>query len=132
MSFHFILKNFFKLIQLWFNNRPAITIRCIIAVKILMVILGYIKVFKRKNKEEVLRLIISKAWEDIDYRKNLITDPLIAIENLTGAKIILPEGITLVVNDQTDKSKVYMNIPSEPDIEDIELTEDQLEFIAGG
>jgi len=87
---------------------------------------------QRKNKEEVLRLIISKAWEDIDYRKNLITDPLIAIENLTGAKIILPEGITLVVNDQTDKSKVYMNIPSEPDIEDIELTEDQLEFIAGG
>lgn len=87
---------------------------------------------QRKNKEEVLRLIISKAWEDIDFRKNLITDPIIAIENLTGAKIILPEGKTLVVNDQTDKSKVYMNIPSEPSIEDIELNEDQLELVAGG
>ncbi|WP_121323112.1 NHLP leader peptide family RiPP precursor [Flavobacterium marginilacus] len=87
---------------------------------------------QRKNKEEVLRLIISKAWEDIEFRKKLISDPIIAIENLTGAKIILPEGKTLVVNDQTDKSKVYMNIPSEPDIEDIELTEDQLEIIAGG
>jgi hypothetical protein len=85
-----------------------------------------------KNKEEVLRLIISKAWEDIDFRKNLIADPIVAIENLTGAKIILPEGKTLVVNDQTDKSKVYMNIPVEPSIEDIELSEEQLEIIAGG
>jgi hypothetical protein len=87
---------------------------------------------QNKNKEEVLRLIISKAWEDSDFRKNLITDPIKAIENLTGAKIILPEGKTLVVNDQTDKSKVYMNIPIEPSIEDIELSEEQLEIIAGG
>jgi hypothetical protein len=87
---------------------------------------------QRKNKEEVLRLIVSKAWEDIDFRKSLVTDPITAIENLTGVKIILPEGKTLVVNDQTDKSKVYMNIPSKPDIEDIELTEQQLEIIAGG
>jgi hypothetical protein len=87
---------------------------------------------QRRNKEEVLRLIISKAWEDIDFRKSLLTDPIIAIENLTGAKIIIPEGKTLVVNDQTDKSRVYMNIPSEPNIEDIELTEEQLEIIAGG
>jgi hypothetical protein len=77
-------------------------------------------------------LIVSKAWEDIDFRKSLVTDPITAIENLTGVKIILPEGKTLVVNDQTDKSKVYMNIPSKPDIEDIELTEQQLEIIAGG
>ena len=87
---------------------------------------------QRKNKEQVLRLIISKAWEDIDFRKNLIMDPITAIESLTGAKIILPEGKTLVVNDQTDKSMVYMNIPIEPSIEDIELSEEQLEIIAGG
>nr|WP_315241486.1 NHLP leader peptide family RiPP precursor [uncultured Flavobacterium sp.] len=87
---------------------------------------------EQKNEEEVLRLIISKAWEDINFRKSLVSDPIKAIENLTGAKIVLPEGKTLVINDQTDKSKVYVNIPSEPNIEDIELTEDQLEIIAGG
>jgi hypothetical protein len=32
--------------------------------------------------------------EDIDFRKSLLTDPIIAIENLTGAKIILPEENT--------------------------------------
>ncbi|OOV17411.1 TOMM propeptide domain-containing protein [Flavobacterium sp. LM4] len=87
---------------------------------------------EQKKEEEVLRLIISKAWEDINFRKCLVSDPIKAIENLTGAKIVLPEGKTLVINDQTDKSKVYVNIPSEPNIEDIELTEDQLEIIAGG
>lgn len=87
---------------------------------------------EQKKEEEVLRLIISKAWEDINFRKSLVSDPINAIEDLTGAKIILPEGKTLVINDQTDKSKVYVNIPSEPNIEDIELTEDQLEIIAGG
>ncbi|MFH6995083.1 hypothetical protein [Flavobacterium sp. FlaQc-48] len=87
---------------------------------------------EQKKEEEVLRLIISKAWEDTNFRKSLIADPLRAIENLTGAKIVLPEGKTLVINDQTDKSKVFVNIPSEPNIEDIELTEGQLEIIAGG
>lgn len=87
---------------------------------------------EQKKEEEVLRLVISKAWEDSNFRKSLIADPVKAIENLTGAKIVLPEGKTLVVNDQTDKSKVFMNIPSEPNIEDIELTEEQLEIIAGG
>ncbi|WP_291150237.1 NHLP leader peptide family RiPP precursor [Flavobacterium sp. UBA7680] len=87
---------------------------------------------EQKKEEEVLRLVISKAWEDANFRKSLIADPIKAIENLTGAKIVLPEGKTLVVNDQTDKSKVYMNIPSEPNIEDIQLSEEQLEIIAGG
>ncbi|TDW51700.1 putative ribosomally synthesized peptide [Flavobacterium sp. 270] len=87
---------------------------------------------EHKKEEEVLRLIISKAWEDTNFRKNLISDPLKAIEDLTGAKIVLPEGKTLVINDQTDKSKVFVNIPSEPNVEDIELTEEQLEIIAGG
>jgi hypothetical protein len=87
---------------------------------------------EQKKEEEVLRLILSKAWEDVNFRKNLIANPISEIENLTGAKIVLPEGKTLVFNDQTDRSKVYVNIPSEPDIEDIELTEKQLEIIAGG
>ena len=87
---------------------------------------------EHNKEEELLRLVISKAWEDINFRKNLVSDPIKAIENLTGAKIVLPEGKTLVINDQTDRSKVYVNIPSEPNIDDIELTEDQLEIIAGG
>ncbi|WP_415328992.1 NHLP leader peptide family RiPP precursor [Chryseobacterium sp. MMS23-Vi53] len=85
-----------------------------------------------KTAQQVLQLVISKAWEDQNFRKELIENPVTAIENFTGAKIILPEGKELVVADQSDNSKIFVNIPSEPDLENMELSEDQLEAIAGG
>ncbi|MCC5613118.1 NHLP leader peptide family RiPP precursor [Nostoc sp. CHAB 5834] len=85
-----------------------------------------------QRKQEIIETIISKAWEDTSFRKDLLTDPVSAIEKLTGVKVVLPEGKSLVINDQTDKSKVYVNIPAEPEIENMELTEEQLETIAGG
>lgn len=85
-----------------------------------------------QRKQEIIQTVISKAWEDSNFRKDLIADPVTAIEKLTGVKIILPEGKTLVIADQTDKSKVFVNIPAEPEMENMELTEEQLESIAGG
>ncbi|MGF7219178.1 hypothetical protein GGR92_005360 [Spirosoma lacussanchae] len=85
-----------------------------------------------QRKQEIIEKIISKAWEDVNYRKELLTDPIKAIEKLTGVKVAIPEGKTLVVNDQTDKSKIYVNIPAEPEIENMELSEEQLEAVAGG
>lgn len=85
-----------------------------------------------QRKQEIIEAIISKAWEDINYRNELIADPIKAIEKLTGVKVAIPEGKTLVITDQTDKSKVYVNIPAEPEIENMELSEEQLEAVAGG
>lgn len=84
------------------------------------------------KKQQVIQKVISKAWEDIKFREELLVTPVEAIEKLTGVKIVLPEGKELVVVDQTDKSKVYVNLPAEPEIDNLELTEDQLEAIAGG
>jgi hypothetical protein len=85
-----------------------------------------------KTAQQVLQLVISKAWEDLSFRKELIENPVTAIENLTGAKITLPEGKELIIADQSDNSKIFVNIPSEPDLENMELSEGQLEAIAGG
>lgn len=85
-----------------------------------------------QRKQEVVEAIISKAWEDENFRKELLAEPIKAIEKLTGVKVVLPEGKSLVITDQTDKSKIYVNIPAEPEIENMELTEEQLETIAGG
>ena len=85
-----------------------------------------------QRKQEIIQTVISKAWEDLSFRKELIADPVTAIERLSGIKIVLPEGKTLVIADQTDKSKVYLTIPAEPEMENMELTEEQLESIAGG
>ncbi|WP_228378852.1 NHLP leader peptide family RiPP precursor [Chryseobacterium hispalense] len=90
------------------------------------------EIMEVKTAQQVLQLVISKAWEDQTFRKELIENPVAAIESLTGAKITLPEGKELIVADQSDNSKIFVNIPSEPDLENMELSEDQLEAIAGG
>lgn len=84
------------------------------------------------RKQEIIEAIISKAWEDTSFRKDLIEDPIKTIEKLMGVKVVLPEGKSLIITDQTDKSKIYVNIPAEPEVENMELTEEQLEAVAGG
>lgn len=76
--------------------------------------------------------IVQKAWEDSQFKSELVANPVAAIEKLTGQKLNLPQGKTLVVRDQTDESTVYINLPAKPNTEDLELNEDQLEAVAGG
>jgi hypothetical protein len=76
--------------------------------------------------------IVQKAWEDATFKQELLDNPVDAIEKLTGKKLNLPEGKTLVVRDQTDESVVYINIPAVPSIDNVELNEEQLEAVAGG
>ncbi|UZO82188.1 NHLP leader peptide family RiPP precursor [Aquimarina sp. ERC-38] len=75
--------------------------------------------------------IINEAWENESFKQELIADPVAAIEALTGKKLNIPKGKTLVVRDQTAEDTVYINIPTAP-AEDVELNEDQLEAVAGG
>jgi hypothetical protein len=76
--------------------------------------------------------IVQKAWDNADFKNQLIDNPVATIEKLTGNKLNIPAGKTLVVRDQTNESTVYINIPSKPNMEDIELSEEQLEVVAGG
>lgn len=77
--------------------------------------------------------IVQKAWDDVTFKQELIANPVAAIEKLTGNKMNLPEGKTLVVKDQTDESKVYINIPAPAKQSvDVELNEEQLEAVSGG
>ncbi|MBB4807376.1 putative AlkP superfamily pyrophosphatase or phosphodiesterase [Chryseobacterium defluvii] len=76
--------------------------------------------------------IVQKVWDDAEFKKALFRDPVETIENFMGKKINLPEGKTLVIKDQTDESTLYINIPAEQNLEDVELNERQLEAVAGG
>ncbi len=84
------------------------------------------------KEQKFLQKIVHEAWENEPFKKELISNPIVAIEKLTGKKINLPEDKTLVVKDQTDETIVYINIPSEPNFDDVELNEEQLEVVAGG
>ena len=76
--------------------------------------------------------IVQKAWEDANFKKALVDNPVAAIESFTGQKLNLAAGKTLVVTDQTDEQTVYFNIPATPDFTNLELNEEQLEAVAGG
>ena len=75
--------------------------------------------------------IVQKAWDDASFKNELTANPVAAIEKLTGKKLDIPAGKTLVVRDQTDESTVYINIPAKPEV-NVELNEEQLELVAGG
>lgn len=87
---------------------------------------------KITQEQKLYQEVIQKAWEDTEYKKKLIANPLDAIEKLTGVRLNLPEGKTIVVRDQTDESTVYINIPAIQEMGDVELNEEQLEAVAGG
>lgn len=84
------------------------------------------------REQQLFQNIINKAWDDETFKAALLTNPVQAIEELTGEKVHLPEGKRLVVRDQTSEETIYINIPAEQKMDDVELNEEQLEAVAGG
>lgn len=83
------------------------------------------------QEHKLYQEIVQKAWEDEAFKSQLVADPVAAIEQMTGRKLELPEGKTLVVRDQTAENTVYINIPASAEV-DAELNEEQLEAVSGG
>lgn len=84
------------------------------------------------NDQKILDAIVKKAWEDPTFKSNLITSPVATIESFLGHSIHLPEGKNIAFVDQTDSSTIFINIPAEVNMEDVELNEEQLDLVAGG
>lgn len=85
------------------------------------------------QEQKLYAEIVQRAWEDAEFKKELVANPIAAIEKFIGTKLNLPEGKTLVVRDQTDESAVYINIPAAAKHSvDTQLSEEQLEAVAGG
>lgn len=87
---------------------------------------------KQSREEKILSDILFQAWEDEAFKQRLIESPLKEIEKLTGEKVSLSQGQKLIVQDQTDSSIIYINIPPKPDMDDVELKEEELDLVSGG
>lgn len=84
------------------------------------------------KEQEVLKRVINKAWEDETFKQELIENPVTAIEKFIGERLNIPEGKELIVRDQTSDKIIYINIPAEEILDDVELNEEQLSSVAGG
>ena len=86
----------------------------------------------QKKIKETLTQVLAEVWENESFKKKLIESPIEAIVKLTDEKLNLKEGVKMVVVDQSEKDTFYFNIPARPNLNDIELSEEQLEMVAGG
>ncbi|MBB4807381.1 hypothetical protein HNP38_002685 [Chryseobacterium defluvii] len=84
------------------------------------------------NDQRILQSIVQKAWRDPVFKNNLLQNPVAAVESFLGHPINLPEGKKISFVDQTDTSTIFITIPAEPDIEDMELDEELLDMVSGG
>ncbi|WP_124019390.1 class IIb bacteriocin, lactobin A/cerein 7B family [Flavobacterium hydrophilum] len=79
---------------------------------------------------ELMKTLAQKAWESTAFKEQLVNNPVATIEQVTGKT--LPTDKKIIVDDQTDESVIYFNIPAKVNFDELELTEEQLEMIAGG
>ncbi len=84
------------------------------------------------QEQKLFSTVVQRAWEDPTFKQELIQAPEQTIRQATGEFFTLPEGKTLQVSDQSDANYAYLNIPPQPSMEDMELTDEQLEMVAGG
>lgn len=85
---------------------------------------------QQKKGAELTNTLVQKAWESPAFKEELIKNPIATIESVTGQK--LPANTKFVVEDQTDESKIFLNIPRKVNADELELTDEQLEMVAGG
>lgn len=88
---------------------------------------------KQTSGQGLYNDLISQSWKDESFKKNLIGNPVQTIEDFIGKPIHFKRGgKQIVVEDQTNANIVYFNIPARPNFDELELTEEQLELVAGG
>jgi len=92
------------------------------------------KITKEQQQKgiEFLGGLVKKAQNNLEFKRELIKNPKVKIEEYSKESFKIPKGLDVIVEDQTDKSFVYLNIPTKPDFSNIELTDEQLEIVAGG
>ena len=86
----------------------------------------------QENSQKNYQRLMNKCWEDESFKQNLIESPEATLEQFFGTPPRDKGQSRIVVNDQTDSSVLHINIPPKPNVDDLELTDAELEAVAGG
>jgi len=69
---------------------------------------------EQKQAQQFINSLIKNCWSNPEFKKKLIDNPVKTIEKVTGKKSKLPKGFRVKVEDQSETSKIYLNIPVQP------------------
>ncbi|MBO3458659.1 NHLP leader peptide family RiPP precursor [Aetokthonos hydrillicola Thurmond2011] len=82
-----------------------------------------------KTRREIEAHIIAQAWKDNAYKQELLNNSKTVVEKEFGVQI--PEEIKVQVLEE-NPTNLYFVLPMRPEIPGQELSDEQLEAIAGG
>lgn len=85
---------------------------------------------KQKTGYELVNKIIEKSIENSTFKQELLNNPHAAIESVYGSSI--SKKMDIIVEEQSNPAYVYLNIPPKPNMNEMELTDEQLEIVSGG
>lgn len=96
-----------------------------------------VKIFIIMNKnisdiDTLISTISSRAREDENFKNELIKNPIEVMNSVSSAAVILPKGKRIEIVDQTNSDVIYINLSGQSSMEDVELTDEQLELVSGG
>lgn len=89
---------------------------------------------EQEKGQKLMDSLVKKAWENAAFKEQLIKNPEVAIQQVTGEEFKPANERTskIIVEDQSDPNIIYLNIPRKINYEDILLSEKELESISGG
>jgi hypothetical protein len=82
-----------------------------------------------RSRQELEARLLDKVWKDATFRRALLEDPTGTLERELGMTV--PAGVSLTVVEETPTSR-YLVLPARPRSGKGELSDEELETVAGG
>jgi hypothetical protein len=81
------------------------------------------------TRKDIEAKVVALAWQDDAFRRKFVADPKRQFEERLGIK--LPQSLTMTAHGETGNS-LHFVIPAKPPVNLDELSDEELERVAGG
>ena len=82
-----------------------------------------------RTRQDIEAHMIAQAWKDEAYKQELLSNSKAVIEREFGVQ--LPAVVNVHVMEE-DSTNLYLVLPARPNLSNAELSDEQLEAVAGG